>query len=48
MPADSYEPSEKKETRMKPCHFCGKPTGRWVVFGYCTFAVPCCRKCDSK
>lgn len=28
------------------CHFCGRRTRRKARFGYMTFDVPCCRRCD--
>jgi len=34
----------KRKQRL--CHFCGTQTWRTVVLGYCTFAVPCCKRCE--
>jgi hypothetical protein len=40
----AVKPKHKKLS--KPCHFCKRPTLRMVRFGYLTFDLPCCVRCQ--
>jgi len=32
--------------KAQPCHFCTRMTKREVKFGFCTYFLPCCLKCE--